>query len=907
MGKNLSFISLLVFFFTSSLFAGNNNLVRERILINDNWKFFRYPDTAKVDELIYDVRPEIKNVRDDMPADSKPTEKVEAESKSNMLKPWILPSGNAFIKDPSKRYIRPEGNPGENFPFVKADFNDENWEKINLPHDWAIKASFYKGNNAPVGGGMGRLPVHGVGWYRKKIEIPATDKGKSVFLEVDGAMSYAMVWLNGKLVGGWPFGYSSWQLDLTPYIKYGETNQLSIRLDNPGNSSRWYTGAGIYRNVWLTKTNKTKVSHWGTFISTKQITAEKATMNFIVSIDNSAGSDQAITVSTKIYELNTSGEKTKTIVSEFVQSKINHPKESVKSYECCFDIDNPKLWGPRPEQKPNLYLAVTEVLIKGKVVDRYETKFGIRDIKFDPDKGLFVNGQKIIIKGANQHHDLGSLGAAYNERASLRQLEMLQEAGCNAIRMSHNPPTPELLEMTDSMGFMVLDEIFDVWERKKTPHDSHLIFPDWHEQDLRALIRRDRNHPSVFAWSYGNEVGEQYTDEAGAALAKDLYNIVKEEDSTRPATFSMNYAKPDMPLPAVGDLISLNYQGEGIRNGGLYSGLKGITTPPLFPAFHQKYPDKMILSSENASTLSTRGEYIFPVTPEISSPIRDGQGGDSKHQHVSAYELYSVDFGASPDKVFLTLDQHPYVSGGFVWTGWDHLGEPTPYYNSRSSYCGIIDIAGFRKDRFYLYQSYWRPDFPMAHILPHWTWHDRIGQVTPVHVFTSGDEAELFVNGVSMGIKKKNTYEYRLRWDDVIYAPGSLKVIAYKGGVKWAEDSLVTAGNPCKLVLNADRKFIKSDGKDLSFVTVKIVDKDGNNVPESGRNISFSVEGPGEIVSTDNGDPSDMTSFASTEKNIFNGLCLVVLKSKTGFSGKISLKAESSGMSSGIVEIQSGK
>lgn len=906
MGKKQILIFLFLLVFACGLFAGDN-FVRERILLNDNWKFYRYPDSLKADDLIYDVRPEIKNVRDDIPADSKPTEKVEAEIKTNVLKPWILPSGNEFIKDPSKRYKRPEGNPGENFPFVKADFNDENWEKINLPHDWAIKASFYKGNNAPVGGGMGRLPVHGVGWYRKKIEIPATDKGKSVFLEVDGAMSYAMVWLNGKLVGGWPFGYSSWQLDLTPYIKYGETNQLSIRLDNPGNSSRWYTGAGIYRNVWLTKTNKTKVSHWGTFISTKQITAEKATMNFIVSIDNSAGSDQAITVSTKIYELNTSGEKTKTIVSEFVQSKINHPKESVKSYECCFDIDNPKLWGPRPEQKPNLYLAVTEVLIKGKVVDRYETKFGIRDIKFDPDKGLFVNGQKIIIKGANQHHDLGSLGAAYNERASLRQLEMLQEAGCNAIRMSHNPPTPELLEMTDSMGFMVLDEIFDVWERKKTPHDSHLIFPDWHELDLRALIRRDRNHPSVFAWSYGNEVGEQYTDEAGAALAKDLYNIVKEEDSTRPATFSMNYAKPDMPLPAVGDLISLNYQGEGIRNGGLYSGLKGITTPPLFPAFHQKYPDKMILSSENASTLSTRGEYIFPVTPEISSPIRDGQGGDSKLQHVSAYELYSVDFGASPDKVFLTLDQHPYVSGGFVWTGWDHLGEPTPYYNSRSSYCGIIDIAGFRKDRFYLYQSYWRPDFPMAHILPHWTWHDRIGQVTPVHVFTSGDEAELFVNGVSMGIKKKNPYEYRLRWDDVIYAPGSLKVIAYKGGVKWAEDSVVTAGNPCKLVLNADRKFIKSDGKDLSFVTVKIVDKDGNNVPESGRNISFSVEGPGEIVSTDNGDPSDMTSFASTEKNIFNGLCLVVLKSKTGFSGKISLKAESSGMSSGIIEIQSGK
>ena len=904
MGKKQNIILLGLLVFASCLFAGNN-VVRERILLNDDWKFYRYPDTAKVDDLIYDVRPEIKNVRDDMPADSKPTEKVEAEAKSNVLKTWILPSGNAFIKDPSKRYQRPEGNPGEDFPFVKADFNDENWEKIDLPHDWAIKASFYKGNNAPVGGGMGRLPVHGVGWYRKKIEIPATDKGKSVLLEVDGAMSYAIVWLNGKLVGGWPFGYSSWQLDLTPYIKFGETNQLSIRLDNPGNSSRWYTGAGIYRNVWLTKTNKVRVSHWGTFISAKQISAEKAKMNYKVSIDNSAGSNQVLTVSTKIFELDEAGDKSSSFVSAFALPKIIIQKGTVKSYECCFDIENPKLWGPRPEQKPNLYTAVTEILIKGKVVDRYETKFGVRDIKFDPEKGLFVNGQKIIIKGANQHHDLGSLGAAYNERASLRQLEMLQNAGCNAIRMSHNPPTPELLEMTDSMGFLVLDEIFDIWERKKTPHDSHLIFPDWHEQDLRALIMRDRNHPSVFAWSYGNEVGEQYTDKEGAALAKKLYNIVKEEDSTRPATFSMNYAKPDMPLPAVGDLISLNYQGEGIRNGGLYSGLKGITTPPLFPAFHQKYPDKMILSSENASTLSSRGEYLFPVTNEISSPIRDGQGGDSKRQHVSAYELYSVDFGASPDKVFMTLDKHPYVSGGFVWTGWDHLGEPTPYYNSRSSYCGIIDIAGFKKDRFYLYQSYWRPDFPMAHILPHWAWPDRIGKVTPVHVFTSGDEAELFVNGVSMGKKKRSSFEYRLRWDDIVYTPGSLKVIAYKEGKKWAEDSVITAGNPYKLDLYPDRLFIKSDGKDLSFVTVRIVDKDGNTVPESGRSISFMVEGPGEIVSTDNGDPSDMTSFASKEKNIFNGLCLVVVKAGKGISGKIKLKATTTGLDSSIVEIQS--
>lgn len=326
--------------------------------------------------------------------------------------------------------------------------------------------------------------------------------------------------------------------------------------------------------------------------------------------------------------------------------------------------------------------------------------------------------------------------------------------GCNAIRMAHNPPAPELLELIDRMGFLVVNEIFDAWESKKSPLDFHLIFPEWHEQDLRALIRRDRNHPSVIMWSFGNEVGEQYRGEQGALLAKKLNAIVKDEDSTRPTTVSMNFAKPHMPLPDVAAIISLNYQGEGIRNAPAYSGLKGINTSPLFPAFREKFPDKMILSSENAAALSSRGEYLFPVTNEISSPVKDGLGGDDKNQQISAYELYSVDFGSSADKVFATMDKHPFVAGGFAWSGWDYLGEPTPYYLSRSSYFGIIDLAGFKKDRFYLYQSRWRPGLPMAHILPHWNWPARLGQVTPVHVFTSGDEAELFLNGKTLGRKK---------------------------------------------------------------------------------------------------------------------------------------------------------
>jgi beta-galactosidase len=476
--------------------------------------------------------------------------------------------------------------------------------------------------------------------------------------------------------------------------------------------------------------------------------------------------------------------------------------------------------------------------------------------------------------------------------------------GCNAIRMAHNPPAPELLDLTDRMGFLVMDEIFDAWERKKTPWDFHLIFSDWHEQDLRAMIRRDRNHPSIIIWSFGNEVGEQYTGEQGAQLASKLNAIIKEEDVTRPTTVSMNYAKPDMPLPAVVDLISLNYQGEGIRYDGPYAGLKGISTPPLFDAFHQRFPQKVLLSSENASTLSSRGAYLFPVTEYNSAPVREGSGGNYKNKEASSYELYSVDFGASPDKVFATMDQHPFVAGGFVWTGWDYLGEPTPYYESRSSYSGIIDLAGFKKDRFYLYQSYWRENYPMAHILPHWTWPERVGLITPVHVFTSGDEAELFLNGKSLGKKRKGPYEYRLRWDDVVYSPGKLKVIAYKKGHFWAEDSTMTAGSPEKLSLSSDRTVIKSDGYDLAFITVKVTDQQGLLVPRATNQLSCSIEGPGEIVAMDNGYPADMTPFPFPRRNAYNGLCLVIIRSKEGQHGIITVRVHADKLMDGRLTVQ---
>lgn len=895
--RSLLTIVIAVLTGSCSLIPQKRSIDREKISLNDSWSFYRYDITEKIDPLNYDVRPAIEEAREYLIADAKPTEAVERGSSEAVLKPWILPTANHFIKDSEKHYLRPEGEaPGKDFPFVQHDFDDSNWEKVDLPHDWAIKGPFYEGDNPEVGGGMGRLPVQGVAWYRKKISIPATDEGRSIFLDVEGAMSYAMVWLNGTLVGGWPYGYNSWRLDLTPYILYGKENQLAIRLDNPNHSSRWYPGAGIYRNVWLIKTHPVHMGQWGTFVTAREISASSATVDLEVNVDNESESDVTVVIETEIYELDSLGIKGKKSIARFPTSTISlDAGESSKSKHTTV-IRSPRLWGPKPSQTPHLYQAITTLKQNGRTIDRYETNFGIRDLQLDPQRGVLVNGEVIRLQGVNQHHDLGALGAAFNRRAAERQLELLQEMGCNAIRMAHNPPAPELLELTDRMGFLVVNEIFDSWERKKTPHDFHLIFTEWAEADTRSFVRRDRNHPSIIMWSYGNEVGEQYTDEEGAAIAEWLNEIIKEEDPTRPTTLSLNYAKPDMPFPSVPDVIGLNYQGEGIRQEPEFEGTDRIRTTPQYDHFHTTFPKKVIIGSEVASSFSSRGIYLFPVTEKMSSPVREGQGGDAKNAQVSAYELYAVDFGSSPDKVFMMQDKHPFVAGGFVWTGWDHLGEPTPYYSARSSCCGIIDLAGFKKDRFYLYQSRWRPELPMVHILPHWNWPCRSGQITPVHLFTSGDEAELFLNGRSLGRKKKGEFEYRLRWDDIRYEPGELKAIAYKNGGKWAEDVVQTTDVAESLLLETDRKTIADDGNDLAFVTVKVTDRNGLLVPDAVYPVHFTIEGAGEIVATDNGNPADMTPFPSSIRETFSGQCLVIVRSEAGKPGSITIKATSPGL-----------
>ncbi|KAI1101574.1 glycoside hydrolase family 2 protein, partial [Jackrogersella minutella] len=825
---------------------------RERISINADWRFSRFESNP--DSLSYDV-----------------------------LKEWILPTGNDFIVNGAK-HDRPEGiAPGSNVTYVQASFDDSEWEAVNVPHDWAIKGPFHAPN---IPNSMGALPINGVGWYRRNLTIETSDSNKSIFLDIDAAMSNSAVWINGQLVGGWPYGYNSFRLDITPYVKTGE-NLLAIRIDNPLNFSRWYPGAGLYRNVWLVKVDQTHVGQSGTFITTPVVSAESADVDLTIEIENNRNASREVEVKTDIYILDLqTWQPGADVVASFPPITASIPAGSKQSVNASVPVTNPRLWGPKPLQEPNMYVAVTTLLSNGTVIDSYETNFGIRSITYDANTGISVNGERVYIQGTNNHHDLGSIGAAFHLRAAERQLELLQEMGCNALRMSHNPPAAELLDLADRFGFLVMDEIFDVWKEQKIEDDYHVYFEEWHEPDLRTFIRRDRNHPSIMAFSVGNEIVEQ-TTASGGATARELVGIVKEEDPTRQSSAGINNAQAGSEFATAIDIPGLNYQGEG----------RGASFDSAYPPYHEAYPDKVLWSTESSSGVSSRGTYLFPVTSANSTTVVNGTGADADTLFVSAYELYAVSWGASPDKVFGMQDKFSYAAGEFVWTGWDYIGEPTPYdTEARSSYFGIIDLAGFKKDRFYLYQARWRSDLPMAHILPHWTWPNRVGEVTPVHVFSSADEAELFVNGVSAGKLQRQPSNYRFRWDEVTYEPGELHVVTYKDGVQWAEETVKTAGEAANLTLTADRNAIRGDGTDLSFVSVAVVDGTGNTVPEATNAITFSISGPAQILSTDNGNPADFTAFPSLTRNAFSGLALAVVRSVPGGSGEIIVRAEAAGL-----------
>ncbi|XXH01626.1 hypothetical protein Hte_007986 [Hypoxylon texense] len=835
---------------------------RERIGINTGWRFSRFESNP--DSLSYDV-----------------------------LKEWILPTGNDFIVNGDK-HERPTGiAPGSNVTYVQTSFDDSEWETVSVPHDWAIKGPFHAPN---IPNSMGALPINGVGWYRRNLTISSSDVGKSIFLDIDGAMSNSAVWINGEILGGWPYGYNSFRLDLTPYVKEGE-NLLAIRIDNPLNFSRWYPGAGLYRNVWLVKVDQTHIGQHGTYITTPVVSAESADVDLTIEIENKGNSSRQVEVKTDVYVFDTeTGQPGAEVVASFPPATASVAAGSKQSVNASTTVTNPQLWGPKPDQVPNLYVAVTTLLANGTAIDSYETRFGIRSIAYDGNTGISVNGKRVYIQGTNNHHDHGSIGAAFNVRAAERQLELLQEMGCNALRMSHNPPAPELLDLADTFGFLVLDEIFDVWKQEKIDDDYHVYFNEWHEPDLRTFIRRDRNHPSIMAWSFGNEIVEQSTS-SGGATARELGGIIREEDPTRQFSAGINNAQAGSEFATAVEIPGLNYQGEG----------RGTSFSSAYPSYHSAYPDKVLWSTESSSGVSSRGTYLFPVTSANSTTVLDGTGADADTLFVSAYELYAVSWGSSPDKVFGMQDKFSYAAGEFVWTGWDYIGEPTPFdTEARSSYFGIIDLAGFKKDRFFLYQARWRPDLltvtdstPMAHILPHWTWPDRVGEVTPVHVFSSADEAELFVNGASAGKLTRQPSNYRFRWDNVTYAPGDLRVVAYKDGAVWAEDTVRTAGAPAKLVLAADRAAISADGRDLSFITAAVVDADGTTVPEAGDAIAitFSVSsGAAAIVSTDNGNPADFTAFPSPTRDAFGGLALAVVRAEAGAAGEFTVSAQADGL-----------
>jgi beta-galactosidase len=817
------------------------------------------------------------------------------------IKGSVTATGGEFVASAPKS-VRADEGLGADVAYTRREFDDSGWRRLNLPHDWGVEGPFKQ----EYPGETGKLPWWGVGWYRKHFDVPAGDKGKQIYLDIDGAMSYATVWLNGRFVGGWPYGYASFRLDLTPFVEYGAENVVAIRLDNPPDSSRWYPGGGIYRNVWLLKTAPVHVAHWGTYVTTPEVTPQSATVRVRYTLDNDSASGANVTVRTRVYELGPGGSKSAKPVATAEAARLSLGAAARGDGTADARVNNPRRWSP---QSPNLYAAVTTVEQNGKAVDSYETVFGIRTIRFDAARGFLLNGGPFELKGVCNHHDLGALGAAVNRRALERQLEILKEMGVNAIRTSHNPPAPELLDLADRMGFLVMDEAFDAWRRSKKKNDYHLLFDDWHEKDLRALVRRDRNHPSVILWSTGNEIGEQGTPE-GHRVSQMLTDIVHSEDPTRPVTAGANNTGAGYNgFQKTVDVFGYNYK------------------PQEYGKFREKNPAIPLFASETSSTVSSRGEYFFPVEEDKDKGKADFQ--------VSSYDLYAPRWATTPDAEFKGQDECPFTAGEFVWTGFDYLGEPTPFnadstnllnfsdpaaqarmseelkalgrirVPSRSSYFGIVDLAGFKKDRFYIYQARWRPDLPMAHLLPHWSWPGREGQVTPVHVYTSGDEAELFLNGRSLGRKKRGAFEYRLRWDEVKYEPGEVRVVAYRGGKRWAEDAVRTTGPAERLTLKADRTAISADGSDLSFVAVSVVDEAGSTVPRAKNRMRFEVSGPGEIVAVDNGDPTSHESFQSKERPAYNGLCLVVVRSKAGAPGSIRLRASSEGLKSADATLRS--
>ncbi len=764
---------------------------------------------------------------------------------------------------------------------AQADFDDSEWRTLDVPHDWAIEGDFYVGN--PSGAGGGALPG-GIGWYRKMLEIshfsPLTSR---YYLEFDGVYMNSTVFVNGQKVGFRPYGYSSFEYDITEYLKEGR-NIVAVKVDNSDQpNSRWYSGCGIYRHVWLTKTNPVHVKHWGVFADARVVKG-KGKVNIEVAIDNvTKYPDPGVT---------------NTLIAP--NGKVVGKSKGVKS---SISISKPVLWSC---ETPNIYKILTEVTVGGKVVDTYETTTGFRDFKFDAKTGFWLNGKNFKLNGVCEHHDFGCLGAALNEDALHRKLTKLKAMGVNSIRSSHNPPTPELLNMCDTMGLIVMDESFDMWRRRKTQNDYARFFDEWHERDLTDLILRDRNHPSILMWSIGNEVLEQWSSaeadtltleqanlilNAGhdaSTLAKDgelsvqslltqhLAEIVKRYDTSRPITAGCNEPSPNNHLFKSGaiDIIGFNYHHQWV------------------PGVPKEFPDKPFIFSESVSALQTRGFYMMPSDSIYRAPKEWWMPYTDPTYMCSAYDNMSASWGSTHEETWDVVKHTPYVGGQYIWTGFDYIGEPTPYgFPARSSYFGIIDLAGFPKDSYYMYQSEWTSE-PVLHLFPHWNWipGDYIDMWC---YYNNADEVELFINGKSEGVRKKaDSHQYHVMWR-VTFDPGEAKVVARKNGKVVGEKSIKTAGAPDHIRLSVDYK-----GKNTTFITAEVVDKDGNLCPWADDSIDFIYEGEGAILGTDNGCQTSMERFTSPKRKAFFGKCIVVA------TGPGSITAKSPTLNPAWIEIE---
>jgi beta-galactosidase len=756
-----------------------------------------------------------------------------------------------------------------------VSFNDASWRKLNLPHDWSIELPF--DSTSPTGTGGGALRG-GMGWYRKTFTLPATDKGKNIFIDFDGVYCNSEVFINGHSFGVRPNGYISFRYDMTSFLKYGnEKNVIVVKVNNSQQpNSRWYSGSGIYRNVWLVKTNSTYVDNWGTYITTPKVSATSATVSVTTNILGTGGyADITTTI------INAAGKPVA------AQTQKNIHIGALQTAKQVFSIQAPVLWSL---ENPYLYKAVTKISSNGKLLDEYTTPFGIRSFNFDVDKGFFLNGKKVKIVGVCNHHDLGCLGTAINTRALERQLQIMKGMGVNGIRTSHNPPAPELLDLCDKMGFIVMDETFDMWKRSKTKYDYSNDFDEWYKKDLTDHILRDRNHPSVFIWSVGNEIPEQggkKGDSSGVMYLREMQRIVRSLD-TRPTVTANNHVQSWNQLlrSDINDLIGYNYHHEDWHPDSV----------------QKTWGRKPFIVTESVSALQTRGHYDMPSDSMRIWPKRWDLPVQNANPDLScsAYENCYTPWGSSHMATLRMFLKQESISGMYVWTGFDYMGEPTPYpWPARSSYFGIVDLAGFPKDVYYLYQSLFTTK-NVLHLFPHWNWQP--GQTIDMWAYyNNADEVELFINGKSQGVKKKSGDDLHVMWR-VQYEAGKVEAVSRKDGKVVATKVIKTAGAPAKIIVQADRSTIKADGKDLSFVTVKVVDKDGNLVPDAANKIQFKITGAGFIAGVDNGCQTNLDSFKASEVKAFNGLGLAVVQSN-GKPGNIRLQAQSAGLLPAAVDI----